>query len=57
MGFCPEAIAIRLQKPLKEIRVVFDHIMKAYSDNKIVVNDSIFTEDPIALYDSADKYL
>ena len=57
MGFCPEVIAIRLQKPLKEIRVVFDHIMKAYSDNKIVVNDSIFTEDPISLYDSADKYL
>ena len=57
MGFCPEVIAIRLQRPIKDIRTVFDRIMKAYSNNGIVVNDSIFTEDPIALYESADKCL
>ena len=57
MGFCPEVIAIRLQRPIKDIRAVFDRIMKAYSDNGIVVNDSIFTEDPISLYESADKCL
>lgn len=53
MGFCPEVIAIRLQRPIRDIRTVFDRIMKAYSDNGIVVNDSIFTEGPIALYESA----
>lgn len=57
MGFCPEVIAIRLQRPIRDIRTVFDRIMKAYSDNGIVVNDSIFTEDPIALYESADGCL
>ncbi len=52
IGFSPEAIAIRLGRPIKEIRQEFDRIMKAYLDNGIIVNDSIYTEDPIALYNS-----
>ena len=52
IGFCPEAISIRLSRPVKDVRKEFDMIMKAYDDKGIVVNDSIFTEDPISLYES-----
>ena len=52
IGFCPEAISIRLSRPVKDVRKEFDLIMKAYDDKGIVVNDSIFTEDPISLYES-----
>ena len=47
----PEAIALRFDRPIDEIRKAFDVIMASYTDNGIVVNDSIFTDDPIALYD------
>ena len=51
IGMCPEAIAMRLDQPIDHIRHVFDIIMDSYTDNGIVVNDHIFTDDPIALYD------
>ena len=50
IGMSPEAIALRFGKPIECIRKSFDVIMSAYSDNGIVVNDNIFTEDPISLY-------
>ncbi len=51
IGMGPEAIALRFDRPIDEIRKAFDVIMASYTDNGIVVNDSIFTDDPIALYD------
>lgn len=50
-GMAPEAISVRFGIPIDEVRQSFDRIMDAYSDNEIVVNDYIFTDDPISLYD------
>lgn len=49
-GMGPEAIAIRFGLSSKEIRESFDRIMAAYTDSGILVNDSIFTDDPMSLY-------
>lgn len=49
-GMGPEAIAIRFGLSSKEVRESFDRIMAAYLDSGILVNDSIFTDDPISLY-------
>lgn len=49
-GMGPEAIAVKFGLSIEEVRRSFDRIMAAYSDKGIVVNDSIFTEDPISLY-------
>lgn len=49
-GMCPEAIALHLSRPLKDIRSAFDRIMTAYEDSGIVVDDTVFTEDPVRLY-------
>ena len=54
IGMCQEGISLRLGIPLKDVRASFDAIQAAYEDSGIVVNDSIFTEDPIALYDRPD---
>jgi len=51
IGMGPEAISLRFDRPIDKIRKAFDEIMESYTDNGIVVNDSIFTDDPIALYD------
>ncbi len=49
-GMCPEAIALYLNRPLDRIRPAFDRIMSAYENNGIVVDDSIFTDDPFRFY-------
>lgn len=49
-GMGPEAIAIKMGRTLADIRSSFDRIMAAYSDSGIVVDDTIFTEDPFGLY-------
>ena len=51
LGMGPEAISIRLSMTIKEIIVAFDRIMRAYSEGGIVVNDSIYTEDPFSEYE------
>ena len=50
-GMSPEAISLRSRRPLKEIRTEFTRIQEAFSRSGIVVNDSVFTEDPISCYD------
>ena len=49
-GMGPEAIAIKFSIPIDDIRKSFDRIMAAYADNGIIVNDSIFTDDPLSFY-------
>jgi len=49
-GMGPEAIAIKFGLPLESVRHSFDVIMKAYSDCGIVVDDTIFTENPFKYY-------
>lgn len=49
-GMGPEAIAVRFGMGIDDVRRTFDRIMNAYEDNGIVVDDSIFTEDPFAFY-------
>ena len=54
IGMCQEAISLKKGLPLKDARSSFDVIQATYEDSGIVVNDSIFTEDPIVLYDRSD---
>ena len=49
-GMGPEAIAMRFGMSIENVRKAFDRIMAAYADNGIVVDDSIFTDDPISQY-------
>lgn len=49
-GMGPEAIAIRFGMGIEDVRRSFDRIMAAYADSGIVVDDSIFTDDPISRY-------
>lgn len=49
-GMCPEAIALKLDISLTTIRSIFDKIMNAYSNNGIVVDDTVFTDDPFKFY-------
>ncbi len=49
-GMGLEAISLHLKRPLKDIRIAFDRIMKAYEDSGIVVDDSVFTDDPFQYY-------
>ena len=55
IGMCQEGISLKKGLPLKAVRSSFDAIQAAYEDSGIVVNDSIFTEDPIALYDRSEN--
>ena len=50
---CQEGISLKKGLPLKDVRASFDVIQTAYEGSGIVVNDSIFTEDPIALYEQS----
>jgi hypothetical protein len=49
-GMGPEAIAVKFGLSSDEVRKSFDRIMAAYQDSGIVVNDSIFTNDPMSKY-------
>ena len=50
-GMSPEAISLRSKMSLKEVRTEFTRIQEAFSQSGIVVNDSVYTEDPISCYD------
>ena len=50
-GMSPETIALRLNRSLRDIRSEFTRIQNAFSQEGIVVNDSVYTEDPISYYD------
>ena len=52
VGMSPEVIAIRLGVPLRDVRLVFTRIQEAYKKSGIVVNDSVYTEDPTSYYDA-----
>lgn len=49
-GMGPEAIARRLSLDEGEVRRAFDRIMDAYTNSGIIVDDTIFTEDPFSHY-------
>ncbi len=49
-GMGPEAIAIKFGMDLESVKESFDRIMSAYTDNGIVVDDTIFTENPFMYY-------
>lgn len=49
-GMSPRAIARDLSCPDEEIDRAFERIMAAYQDSGIVVDDTIFTEDPFRYY-------
>lgn len=49
-GMSPGAIAKHFSYSDEEVREAFDRIMKAYSDSGIVVDDTVFTEDPFRYY-------
>lgn len=49
-GMNAESIAKKLGRGNKEVSDAFDRIMKAYSDSGIIVDDTIFTEDPFKFY-------
>ena len=51
IGMCQEGISLKMGLPLKDVRASFDVIQAAYEGSGIVVNDSIFIEDSIALYE------
>ena len=50
-GMSLETISLRLGRPLKDIRHEFTRIQAAYNECGIVVNDSVYTENPMSLYD------
>lgn len=49
-GMGPEAIAKKFSYSSEEVRESFDRIMAAYSDSGIIVDDTIFTDDPFRFY-------
>lgn len=49
-GMSPSAIAKHLSYSDGEIAAAFDRIMSAYADSGIIVDDTIFTEDPFSMY-------
>lgn len=49
-GMGPEAIAMKLNMDLDDVKESFQRIMVAYSDSGIVVDDTIFTENPFKYY-------
>lgn len=51
-GMAPEALAIHFGTSQEDIRLSFDRIMKAYKDKGIVVDDTIYTENPKSQYRS-----
>ncbi len=51
----PETIALRLGRSLRDIRSEFTRIQNAFSRGGIVVNDSVYTEDPISCYEDEQR--
>ena len=51
-GMGPEVIALKFAIDPEEVKKAFDRIMAAYTDCGIVVDDTIFTENPFAFYGS-----
>lgn len=49
-GMGPEAIAMNLGISGEEVSDAFERIMASYSDSGILVDDTIFTEDPFRYY-------
>lgn len=49
-GMSPEAIARRFSYSEGFVREAFDRIMAAYADSGIVVDDTIYTDDPFRFY-------
>ena len=49
-GMGPEAISIKFGLSIDSVRASFDRIMEAYSKKGIVVDDTIFTENPFVHY-------
>ena len=49
-GMSPEAIALKMDLDYEIIRVSFDRIMDAYSHVGVVVDDTVYTEDPKKYY-------
>ncbi|WII07992.1 hypothetical protein PED39_02010 [Methanomassiliicoccales archaeon LGM-RCC1] len=54
-GMSPETIALRLGRSLRDIRSEFTRIQNAFSRGGIVVNDSVYTEDPISCYEDEQR--
>lgn len=49
-GMGPEAIAIKFGISIESVKESFERIMNSYSDSGIVVDDTIFTENPFKEY-------
>ena len=49
-GMGPEAISFRLDVTYDSVRETFDRIMEAYTNRGIVVDDTVYTDDPVAEY-------
>ena len=49
-GMGPEAIALRLDISYDSVREAFDRIMDAYSERGIMVDDTVYTDDPVSEY-------
>lgn len=55
VGMSPEVISLRFDTSLKDIRSEFTRIQEAFSRSGIVVNDSVYTEDPISCYGDHER--
>ena len=55
IGMSPEVISLRFETTLKDIRTEFTGIQEAFSKSGIVVNDSVYTEDPISCYGDHER--
>ena len=51
VGMSPEVITLRLDMNIRDVRAAFTRIQDAYRRSDIVVNDSVYTDDPISCYD------
>lgn len=49
-GMGPTSIAIKFGVPYGEVIASFDRIMAAFADSGIVVDDTVYTEDPFFYY-------
>lgn len=49
-GMGLEAISLNLRRSIRDVRISFDRIMRAYEDSGIIVDDTVFTEDPFRFY-------
>ena len=49
-GMSPEAISLKMSQPVEEILKSFKNIMSAFEDSGIVVDDTVYTQDPFRYY-------